>query len=140
MVWLIFQKWCLDFSEFEQFTHVRLCAGYTSLTVMGSISVWLLSNFSGLDSTEQRNMLCVWSKASIEAKPVKLEIICTSRSVFCSLPSVTSKKSPNVYTSCPKMISLEKLKILTPLQKLPKSVKDLGNFIVAKGFEKLLKV
>ena len=33
--------------------------------------------------------------------------------------SVTSKKLPNVYKNCPKMISLEKLKILTPLQKLP---------------------
>ena len=31
--------------------------------------------------------------------------------------SVTSKKSPNVYKSCPKMISLEKLNILTPSQK-----------------------
>ena len=30
--------------------------------------------------------------------------------------SVTRKKSPNVYKSCPKMISLEKLKILTPLK------------------------
>ena len=29
--------------------------------------------------------------------------------------SVTSKKLPNVYKSCPKMTSLEKLKILTPL-------------------------
>ena len=38
------------------------------------------------------------------------------------------------------MISLEKLKILTPLQKLPKNVRDLGKFIVAKGFEKLPKV
>ena len=28
--------------------------------------------------------------------------------------SVTSKKSPNVYESCSKMISREKLKILTP--------------------------
>ena len=27
------------------------------------------------------------------------------------------KKSPNVYKSCPKMISVKKLKILTPLQK-----------------------
>ena len=34
--------------------------------------------------------------------------------------SVTSKKSPNVYQSCPKMISLEQWKILTNLQKLPK--------------------
>ena len=54
--------------------------------------------------------------------------------------SVTSKKSPNVYKSCPEMISLEKLKILTPLQKLPKNVGDLGKLIVVKGFENLLKV
>ena len=54
--------------------------------------------------------------------------------------SVTSKKSPNVYKTCPKMISLEKLKILTPLQILPQSVGDLGNLIAAKGFEKLPKV
>ena len=38
------------------------------------------------------------------------------------------------------MISPEKLKILTPLQKLPKNVGDLGKIIVAKGFEKLPKV
>ena len=38
------------------------------------------------------------------------------------------------------MISLKKLKILTPLQKLPKNVRDLGKLIVAKGFEKLPKV
>ena len=30
---------------------------------------------------------------------------------------------------------MEKLKILTPLQKLPKNVGDLGKLIVAKGFE-----
>ena len=51
-----------------------------------------------------------------------------------------TKKSPNVNTSCPKMISVEKLKILTPLQKLPKNVGDLGKLIVAKGFKKLPKV
>ena len=34
--------------------------------------------------------------------------------------NVTSKKSPNVYKSCPKIILLEKLHILTPLQKLTK--------------------
>ena len=38
------------------------------------------------------------------------------------------------------MISLEKLKILTPLQELPKNVEDLGKLIVATGFEKLPKV
>ena len=54
--------------------------------------------------------------------------------------SVTIKKLPNVYKSCPQMISLEKLQILTPLQKLPKNVGDLGKIIAAKGFEKLPKV
>ena len=38
------------------------------------------------------------------------------------------------------MISLEKLMILAPLQKLPKNVGNLGKTIVAKGFEKLPKV
>ena len=38
------------------------------------------------------------------------------------------------------MISLEKWKILTTLQKLPKNVEDLGRLIFAKGFEKLPKV
>ena len=38
------------------------------------------------------------------------------------------------------MISLEKWYILTPLQKLPKNVGDLGKLIVAKGFKKLPKV
>ena len=38
------------------------------------------------------------------------------------------------------MISVEKLKILTPLQKLPKNVGDLGKEIVATGFETLPKV
>ena len=48
-----------------------------------------------------------------------------------TITSVTSKKSPNVYKSCAKIISQEKLKILTPLQKLPKNVEDLGKLIVA---------
>ena len=38
-----------------------------------------------------------------------------------------------------KMISTEKVKILTPLQKLPKNVGDLRELIVAKGFKKLPK-
>ena len=38
------------------------------------------------------------------------------------------------------MISLEKLKILTPLQKLTKNKGDLGKLIVAKRFKKLPKV
>ena len=48
---------------------------------------------------------------------------------------VTSKNSPNVYKSCPKIISLEKIKILAPLQKLLKNKGYLGKLIVAKGFE-----
>ena len=54
--------------------------------------------------------------------------------------SVTRRKSPNVYKSCLKEISLEKWMILTPLQKLPKNVGDLGKSIVAKGFKKMPKV
>ena len=38
------------------------------------------------------------------------------------------------------MISPEKLKILAPTQKLPKTVGYLGKLIVAKGFKKLPKV
>ena len=56
------------------------------------------------------------------------------------LINVTRKKSPNVYKSCPKMILLEKLKKLTPLQKLPLNVSNLGKIIVVTGFEKLPKV
>ena len=54
--------------------------------------------------------------------------------------SVSSKKLPNIDKCCPKKISLEKLEILTPLQKLPNNVGDLGKLIVTKGFEKLAKV
>ena len=50
------------------------------------------------------------------------------------------KKAPNIYQSCPKMISQEKWLILTPLQKLPMNVGDLGKLIVAKGVKKLPKV
>ena len=38
------------------------------------------------------------------------------------------------------MISLEKLKILTPIRKLHRNVRDLGKLIVATGFEWLPKV
>ena len=38
------------------------------------------------------------------------------------------------------MISLEKIKILTPIQKLLRNGKDLGKIIVALGFIKLPKV
>ena len=58
----------------------------------------------------------------------------------CSVGSVTTKKLSNVYKSCPIMISLEKLKILTPLQKLSNKVGDLGKLIIANGFEKLPKL
>ena len=62
--------------------------------------------------------------------PIHVEVLC----------SVTRKKLQNVYKSCPKMFSLEKLQILTPLQKLPKNVWYLGKLIVAKGFKKWTKV
>ena len=58
-----------------------------------------------------------------------------SMSFFCFGSSVTSKKSPNAYKSCPKMISLEKWKILTPLQKLPENVDDLAKIIGTTGLK-----
>ena len=39
-----------------------------------------------------------------------------------------------------KVAQNEKLKILTPLQKMPKRVGDLGKLIVAKGFKNVPKV
>ena len=38
------------------------------------------------------------------------------------------------------MIALEKWKILTPSQKFPKNMGDLGKLIVVKGFQKFPKV
>ena len=67
-------------------------------------------------------------KSSTPARPIEEPTQCDQ------------KKLPNVHKSWLKMISLEKLKILTPLQKLPKNVGDLGKFIVAKRFEKMPKV
>ena len=46
------------------------------------------------------------------------------------------KKSHNVYKSCQK---IRKRWILTPLQKMPTNVEDLGKLIFAKGFKKLPK-
>ena len=58
-----------------------------------------------------------------------------------TLVQCDQKKSPNVYKSCPKTISLEKWLILTPLQKLTQKLGDLGKFIVVtKGFKNLPKV
>ena len=50
------------------------------------------------------------------------------------------KKSPNIYKSCPKTISLEKWLILTPSQKMLKNVGNLVKLIIAKGIKKLPKV
>ena len=71
---------------------------------------------------------------------VAKETFCPPKRDTLSLISATSKKSPNVYKICTKMISLVKLKIFTPLHKLPKNVGDLGKLIVVKAFEKLPKI
>ena len=54
--------------------------------------------------------------------------------------SVTSKSRQMHIKVSQKMISLEKWKILPPLQKLPSNDGDLGKIIVATGFKKLPKV
>ena len=57
-----------------------------------------------------------------------LNMLFTSKKIIWTsvVVSVTREKSPNVRKSCPKIISLEKLKILAPTQKIPKTVGDLG--------------
>ena len=49
-----------------------------------------------------------------------LQILPSVCLLFSTITSLTSKKSPNVFKSCLKMISLEKAMILTYLQKLPR--------------------
>ena len=56
---------------------------------------------------------------------------------WCLLAVWPEKNRPNVYKCCPKIISLEKWNILTPLQKMPKNVGDLDKLIAAKSFKKL---
>ena len=73
------------------------------------------------------------------SNPFDMKII-FKLSELCMVVSVTRKKLPNVYNSCPKLISPEKLKILTPLQKLPKYVGVLRKISFPKGFEKCPKV
>ena len=56
-----------------------------------------------------------------------------------ALQAVWPEKNCQISKKLPKMISLEKWMILTPLQKLPKNGEDWGKLIVATGFERLPK-
>ena len=73
-----------------------------------------------------------------QSTDTKFCLLCITRNYIPF--SVASKRSPNVYKSFQKIISLEKLNILTPSQKLPKNVGNLGKLTVHNGFEKLPKV
>ena len=98
-------------------------------TVGGGFDVVQLADFIPMKSWK---ILCqCWHTSCLV-----LKCNCTKVSLAAS---VTRKKSPNVYKSCPKIISLE-IKILTPLQKLPKNVGYSGKLIVATGFKNLPKV
>ena len=79
------------------------------------------------------NKVLKWTLLHVKTKQIAFTFS------FLQLTSVT-KKSPHAYKSCQKLISLEKWKILTSLQKLPKNGGDLGKKIAAKGFKKLSKV
>ena len=80
------------------------------------------------------NVIRTWPEANGQSKGA--EYLVTKSQAADSV----TKKLPNVYKSCQRMISLEKCKILTPLQKLPKNLGDLGKLFFAIGFKKLLKV
>ena len=108
-----------------------------------SFTVWLVWIWQTSKSIVHLNK----SKAA-EFNPVKQEVSHSSlyKVNECSLPgtsflsSVTRKNSPNVYKNCPKMMTLEKWKNWTPLQKMPKNVVDMDKVIVAKCFKNLPKV
>ena len=70
--------------------------------------------------------------------PLPSDKLITVKSLFRAVWPVKSRHM--CIKVAQKMISLEKLKILTPLQELPKNVGDFGTFIVAKDFKKLPKV
>ena len=56
--------------------------------------------------------------------------------LFCAVgSSVTTKKSPNVYKSCPKMISLENLKFLTPFNNCLRMWEIWANWLLPKGLK-----
>ena len=81
----------------------------------------------------------MWKEQKTNKKRPGLAHLKKISRLFFIIVCVTRKKSPNVYKSWPKLISLEKDRFLTHLQKLPKNVGDLGKLIVAKGFKNLPK-
>ena len=99
---------------------------FNEITLVNAYSMWQLFcfNIRFLSSTHNLNFKVQWWGSTSRGYP----------------SSVTSKKSPNVYNSCPKMVSLAKLTISTTLQKLPKNVGDLCKLIAGEVFEKLPKV
>ena len=74
----------------------------------------------------------------MEKASQKVAALSSTLSLSLSLSlSREQRDQKKIAKCCPKIISLEKLKILTPSQKLPKNVVDLGKLLVAKGFKKL---
>ena len=70
------------------------------------IKCWLFRSIPGeLVPSISRNFLLTWRKSSEKRRTIRLE---NFNSVVVAAGSMTSIKSPNVYKSCPKVISLEK--------------------------------
>ena len=82
---------------------------------------------------------CLKSIVSIEIAMKSLGMLQKCYSTLI-IGSVTRKKSPNVYKSCPINYFCRKMIDFDTFTKLPKNVGDLGKLIVAKGFKKLPKV
>ena len=68
----------------------------------------------------------------------KVSIVFGNLSVF-DVNSAT-RKNPQMSIKVAQNRLTKKFNVLTPLQKLPKNVGDLGKLIIAKGFEKLTKL
>ena len=100
--------------------------GTPHLSLIHSLSPFSLANSLSLShSLCDKNKIVEKLKTSYRWKmknDVETRIIISPFDITELTTSVTSKKLPNVYKSCLKMISLEKWKILTPFQKFDKNV------------------
>ena len=97
-------QFCLKIA-FSVFT---FCAGSDIRTsFLKFINFWGNLDFFQMIFTTSTIDHVVWQKRQQQNEIVKIKIKFTSEARKQGNGSVTSKKSPNVYKSCPKMISLE---------------------------------
>ena len=113
-----------EFCTYSRSDQIRLAYGECSLIKIKRNNVFLQNHLNHFFLTNALEQL------AFMRGQVCLSCVC----------SVTSKKSPNVYKSCPKWFYHKNERFWTPLQKLSENIGNLGKIIVATGFDKLPKV